>query len=139
MALVEVWLLGGPADGRLMPVDLPAGDRLPEFLDLPQTGFYFGSSDVPAPPATHRYALADANSQPVVYRYTGSRPLAADQPAATEGQVGRRTLQTASRGLRRRGSRRSSVARPEPATSRPPTDGVLGLLVRASLTPAGDR
>jgi hypothetical protein len=74
MAVVEVWLLGGPAAGRLMPVEVPADGRPPEVIDLPQSGFYVGSSDVPAPPVIHRYVLADADADPVEYRYSGYVP-----------------------------------------------------------------
>jgi hypothetical protein len=45
--------------------------RLPELVRLPQTGYYIGSSDQPAPLVIHNYRrAADVDDQPV-YRYDG--------------------------------------------------------------------
>jgi hypothetical protein len=78
MAVVEAWLRGGPADGRLMPVELDGSGRPPEVVELLQTGFYLGSSDTPAPAMRHEYVLVDAASEPVLYRYRDSASPAAE-------------------------------------------------------------
>jgi hypothetical protein len=74
MAVIEAWLLGGPADGRLMPVEVPAGGHPPEEIDLPQTGVYVGRGDAPAPTVIHRHMLSAADAVPVEYRYGGAVP-----------------------------------------------------------------
>ena len=76
MTVIEVWLLGGPADGRLMPVETSDQQRPPAVIDLPQTGVYVGSSDQPTPAVTHRYLLEDTSEEPVTYRYGGVAPTA---------------------------------------------------------------
>ena len=74
MMVIEVWLLGGPADGRIMPVEVAPRQDPPQVIDLPQTGVFVGSSDTPAPMVTHRYRLADPDCEPVTYRYHGAVP-----------------------------------------------------------------
>ena len=71
MTVIEVWLLGGPADGRLMPIEASDPQHPPARIDLPQTGVFVGSSDQPAPMVTHRYQLEDATEEPTIYRYSG--------------------------------------------------------------------
>lgn len=71
VTVIEAWLLGGPADGRFMPVETSDPQRPPATIDLPQTGVYVGSSDLPAPAARHRYLLEDATEEPVTYGYGG--------------------------------------------------------------------
>ncbi|MDZ5447952.1 hypothetical protein U2F26_35585 [Micromonospora sp. 4G57] len=60
MAAVEVWFLGGPVDGRLMPVEVTADGSPPAMmmLLLPQVGLYVGARDTPAPATEHVYVLA---------------------------------------------------------------------------------
>jgi hypothetical protein len=70
--VIEVWLLGGPADGRIMSIETNDSNRRPSILDLPQTGVYLGSNDQPTSMAAHRYQLEDTISEPSTYRYGGS-------------------------------------------------------------------
>jgi hypothetical protein len=70
MPAIEVWLDGGPADGRLMPVELTVDGRLPEFVHLRQSGMFVGSEDQPMADVEHQYRReADIDEVPV-YRYT---------------------------------------------------------------------
>ncbi|MFI7283442.1 hypothetical protein ACIBOV_24585 [Micromonospora chersina] len=69
MAAVEAWFLGGPVDGRLMPVEVSADGSPPAAVKLPQTGFYLGTSNIPAPAAEHVYVLADRLDGVEVYQY----------------------------------------------------------------------
>ncbi|WP_262285942.1 hypothetical protein [Micromonospora sp. MA102] len=47
-------------------------------VKLPQTGFYLGASDVPAPPVEHVYVLADRVDDTEVYQYRQPAPEATD-------------------------------------------------------------
>lgn len=76
VAVLEAWLLGGPVDGRLMPVEVTADCSPPTAVKLPQTGFQVGAQDVPAPAVEHVYVLADALDDTHIYRYR--------QPPASE-------------------------------------------------------
>lgn len=69
VAAVEAWFLGGPVDGRLMPVEMAANGSPPAVVRLPQTDFYLGASDVPTPAVEHVYILADRIDDLEVYRY----------------------------------------------------------------------
>lgn len=51
--------MGGPVDGRLMPVEVTADGSPPAVLKLPQTGYYLGASDAAAPAVEHVYVLGD--------------------------------------------------------------------------------
>ncbi|MCI4066152.1 hypothetical protein MRQ36_27830 [Micromonospora sp. R77] len=70
MPAVEVWFVGGPADGRLAPVDVRDAGKLPPVVLLLQTGFYFGAADHPEPSVEHQYVRDDTGDSPV-YRYAG--------------------------------------------------------------------
>ncbi len=61
--------MGGPVDGRLMPVEVAADGSPPAVVELPQTGFYIGASDVAAPAVEHVYFLADRLDDTEVYQY----------------------------------------------------------------------
>ncbi|MFR9780803.1 hypothetical protein ACL02O_32790 [Micromonospora sp. MS34] len=76
MAAVEAWFLGGPVDGRLMPVEVSADGNPPAVVKLPQTGFYVGPIDSPAPAVEHLYVLTDKLDDSEVYQYrqTASDP-----------------------------------------------------------------
>lgn len=69
MAAVEAWFLGGPVDGRLMPVEVTAEGSPPAVVRLPQTGFYVGASDVGATAVEHVYVLTDRLDDTEVYQY----------------------------------------------------------------------
>lgn len=71
MSAVEAWFLGGPADGRLAPVEVSKAGTLPQVVLLLQVGFYFGAADHPSQPVEHRYVRDDAQDSPPVYRYAG--------------------------------------------------------------------
>jgi hypothetical protein len=55
MPAAETWLLGGPVDGRLMPIEINDSGGLPDAAILPQTGVYLGTSDSPDQAVKHRY------------------------------------------------------------------------------------
>ncbi|MEV7267792.1 hypothetical protein AB0N38_29945 [Micromonospora aurantiaca] len=78
MAAVEAWFLGGPVDGRLMPVEVSGDGNPPAVVKLPQTGFYVGTSDVPAPAVEHVYVLAERLDDVEVYQYRQPAPEATD-------------------------------------------------------------
>lgn len=69
--MVEAWLVDGPADGRMLAVELAADGQIPQAVWLPQTGVYVGSSDVPAAPSEHLYVRATDIGDQVVYQYAG--------------------------------------------------------------------
>ncbi|MET8349472.1 hypothetical protein [Micromonospora sp. NPDC005206] len=69
MAAVEAWFLGGPVDGRLMPVEVTADGSPPAVVKLPQTGIYVGPSDFPTPTVEQVYVLADRFDDVEVYQY----------------------------------------------------------------------
>ncbi|MFI5489190.1 hypothetical protein [Micromonospora echinaurantiaca] len=72
MPAIEAWFLGGPADGRLAPVEVDAAGTLPQVVLLRQNGFYIGAADHPSHPIEHRYVRDDAQDRPPVYRYAGA-------------------------------------------------------------------
>jgi hypothetical protein len=74
MGAAEVWLLGGPADGRLQLVESDEGGALPQVLVLPQAGFYLGCDDDAAPGVDHLYQRVDDVDGRPVYQYQGARP-----------------------------------------------------------------
>lgn len=76
MAAVEAWFLGGPVDGRLMPVEVTVDGSPPAVLRLPEAGFYVGASHHPAPAVEHVYVLAERIDVTEVYRYQQSEPEA---------------------------------------------------------------
>ncbi|MFI6267220.1 hypothetical protein [Micromonospora sp. NPDC051006] len=65
MPAIEAWLLGGPADGRITPIEFDASGQLPAMLVLPQTGVYIGADDQPSPAVQHRYVLASTDELPI--------------------------------------------------------------------------
>ncbi|MFG3604853.1 hypothetical protein [Micromonospora chersina] len=65
MAVVEAWFLGGPVDGRLMPVEVTADGSPPTLVKLPQNGFHVGAFDVPVAVVEHVYVLAAASNSTV--------------------------------------------------------------------------
>ncbi|RNM00999.1 hypothetical protein EFE23_03715 [Micromonospora solifontis] len=69
MAAVEAWFLGGPVDGRLMPVEVAADGSPPAVVKLPQTGLYVGAGDVAAPAVEHVYLHAGRLDGTEVYQY----------------------------------------------------------------------
>ncbi|MEV5768635.1 hypothetical protein AB0L34_29275 [Micromonospora sp. NPDC052213] len=69
MAAVDARFLGGPVDGRLMPVEVAADGSPPAVVKLPQTGFYVGASDAAAPVVEHAYVLAGRVDDTDVYQY----------------------------------------------------------------------
>ncbi|MFI7578688.1 hypothetical protein [Micromonospora sp. NPDC049497] len=69
MPAVEAWFLGGPVDGRLMPVEVTADGSPPAVMKLPQTGLYAGTRDTPAPTTEHIYVLAGKLADLEVYQY----------------------------------------------------------------------
>ncbi|MCO1593805.1 hypothetical protein M8C17_01345 [Micromonospora sp. RHAY321] len=73
MPAVEAWLLGGPADGRLTPIEVDENGFLPQVIILPQTGAYIGARDHPSPPVQHRYVRCADEDDPPIFRY--DRPL----------------------------------------------------------------
>ncbi|WP_435204943.1 hypothetical protein [Micromonospora sp. bgisy143] len=74
MPAVDVWLLGGPADGRITPVEVNEDGSLPQAIILPQTGAYLGTRDQPSPPAHHRYLRCDGDDDPPTFQYDGPLP-----------------------------------------------------------------
>ncbi|QGN49819.1 hypothetical protein GKC29_25335 [Micromonospora sp. WMMC415] len=72
MPAVEAWFLGGPADGRLAPIEVGEAGELPQVVLLLQTGFYIGAEDQPRPPVEHRYVRDPVEDSPPVYRYDGA-------------------------------------------------------------------
>jgi hypothetical protein len=70
---VEVWLAGGPADGRLQLVETDE-TAYPARWFCRQPVCFIGADDDPAPRIDHVYRrAADIDGQPV-YRYDLSRP-----------------------------------------------------------------
>lgn len=69
MTAIEAWLLGGPADGRIMTVELTADGEVPHLLRLPQSGVYVGASDVAAPAVEHLYVRSSDIDGQVAYQY----------------------------------------------------------------------
>jgi hypothetical protein len=53
--VVEMWLAGGPADGRCQLVETDQTGGLPTTVVLPQTGAFIGADDDPAPRIDHVY------------------------------------------------------------------------------------
>ncbi|MEJ3742831.1 hypothetical protein WEI85_06050 [Actinomycetes bacterium KLBMP 9797] len=72
MSATEVWLQGGPADGRIQLVELDARGCLPATLVLPQTNFYIGTSDEPVPTVDHVYRRTDDLDGQPIYQYQRS-------------------------------------------------------------------
>jgi hypothetical protein len=76
LAVFEAWLLGGPADGRVMAIETTFDGQLPDEVRLPQSAVYVGSSDVPAPAVEHLYVRAEDIAGWVTYQYhQTSEPL----------------------------------------------------------------
>ncbi|MFF4940731.1 hypothetical protein [Micromonospora sp. NPDC000729] len=70
MAAVEAWFWGGPADGRIMPVEISdASGEPPATVELRQSGFYLGTGDAETLTLEHVYVLADPVDGLAVYRY----------------------------------------------------------------------
>lgn len=69
MAAVEAWFLGGPVDGRLMPVEVAKDGSPPAVVKLLQSGLYVGANDVAEPTVEHVYVLADRVDDVEVYQY----------------------------------------------------------------------
>lgn len=69
MAAVEAWFLGGPVDGRLIPVEVTTDGSPPAVVKLPQAGFYLGAGDIAAPAVEHVYVLTDRLDDIEVYQY----------------------------------------------------------------------
>lgn len=61
--------MGGPADGRIMAVELTASGDIPQVVRLPQAGVYVGDSDVPAPVVEHIYLRVEGIEGQVSYQY----------------------------------------------------------------------
>lgn len=78
MAAVEAWFLGGPVDGRLMPVEVTTEGSPPVVVKLPQTGFYVGTGEVAAPSVEHVYVHVDRLDELEVYQYRQPAPEATD-------------------------------------------------------------
>ena len=78
VAAIEAWFLGGPVDGRLMPVEVAADGSSPAVVKLSQTDSYVGASDVAAPALEHVYALVDRFDDVEVYQYQQPVSEAAD-------------------------------------------------------------
>jgi hypothetical protein len=75
MTAAEAWFIGGPVDGRIMFVEPDDGGSLPAVLNLPQTGVFVGSRDLPEPVVNHVYVRqADMDALPV-YQCDVSTPL----------------------------------------------------------------
>ncbi|GAA4734333.1 hypothetical protein [Phytohabitans rumicis] len=73
---VEVWLLGGPVDGRIQLVELDTTGSLPVTVVLPQTGSYLGTVDGPAHRVDHVYRRTDDIDGLPVYQYESGRQSA---------------------------------------------------------------
>jgi len=73
MRAVEVWLDGGPADGRMLLVESEPVDGLPATVVLPQTGVFVSADDEPAPRIDHVYAYVGGIDGRPVYRYSSRR------------------------------------------------------------------
>ena len=69
VAARQVWLIDGPAAGRIMLVETNSDGELPEVLHLPQTGVFMGSSDEPAPTVVHTYGRQGQVDNLVTYEY----------------------------------------------------------------------
>ncbi|MET8354813.1 MULTISPECIES: hypothetical protein [unclassified Micromonospora] len=76
MPAVEAWLLGGPADGRITPIEVDEDGSLPQAILLLQAGAYLGAREHPSPPVQHRYLRCDGEGQgdPPTFRYDGPLP-----------------------------------------------------------------
>ncbi|KOX06659.1 hypothetical protein ADK66_22290 [Micromonospora sp. NRRL B-16802] len=77
MPAVEVWLLGGPADGRITHIEVDDDGTLPQAIVLPQSGAYLGARDHPSQPVQHRYLRCAGEVDPPTFQYDG--PLPQDQ------------------------------------------------------------
>ncbi|SIM58265.1 hypothetical protein [Micromonospora cremea] len=67
----EGWLLGGPADDRITPIELDALGQLPAAVVLQQSGVYVGADDQPNATIPHRYILISTDDPPT-FHYAGS-------------------------------------------------------------------
>lgn len=77
----EAWLLGGPVDGRFMPIEVDPDGRLPESTRLPPAGLFVGVNDAPAPIVEHVYLRVHKPDLPLLYRYRET-----DEFALVEGK-----------------------------------------------------
>ena len=73
MAIVEAWFLGGPADGKLMPVEVDGNGSAPSTIKLTEAGYYLGTRDSPAQALDHIYILVDDLGSTRLYRYLAGR------------------------------------------------------------------
>jgi hypothetical protein len=71
MPAVEAWFVAGPADGRLMPVEIDEAGAVPPSVVLPQSGAYVGVRDHPSPAVRHRYVRGEDVDDLPVFRYAG--------------------------------------------------------------------
>jgi len=69
MGAIEVWLNGGPADGRVLLVETDAIDGLPATVVLPQTGVFVNADDEPSPRIDHVYVYTGEIDGRHAYRY----------------------------------------------------------------------
>ena len=74
MPAVEAWFVGGPIDGRIMPVETGADGSLPQAVDLPQTGVYVGATDQASTVIHYRYVRKGTDGGPPTFRYAGQLP-----------------------------------------------------------------
>jgi hypothetical protein len=68
----EVWLAGGPADGRLLTIEAAADGTFPAGIALDQAGVFLGARDQPAQLVRHRYIPADDTDDKPIYQYLGT-------------------------------------------------------------------
>ncbi|MBQ0905603.1 hypothetical protein [Micromonospora sp. U21] len=74
MPAVDAWLIGGPADGRITPIEVDEHGCLPQAVLLLQAGAYLGARDHPSQPVQRRYLRCDGEDDPPTFRYDGSVP-----------------------------------------------------------------
>lgn len=74
MPAVEAWLIGGPADGRVMAVETTSDGHVPDLVRLLQTGMFVGTSDHPEACQEHVYERSDGLDGEVTYTYAWSQP-----------------------------------------------------------------
>ncbi|MGC4797161.1 hypothetical protein ACLQ3H_24030 [Micromonospora saelicesensis] len=74
MPAVEAWLLGGPADGRITPIEVDESGFLPQVIILPQSGAYLGAREHPCPLVQYRYVRCDGEADPPTFQYDGPLP-----------------------------------------------------------------
>ena len=72
MVAREVWLIGGPADGRMMLVEVDQPTGPPRLLRRDEAGVFIGADDQPSDRLVHVYRQDGEVDDVPAYRYVPS-------------------------------------------------------------------